>query len=83
MQLHTSEEKKAFLNQYLECKKRIKRKEEDIEEIRVNKTSPSFNADGMPHGNDKNDLSGYASLLDEKERDLKKKLIRAVMFVKK
>ena len=83
MQLHTSEEKKAFLNQYLECKKRIKRKEEDIEEIRVNKTSPSFNADGMPHGNDKNDLSGYASLLDEKERDLKKEIDKSCDVCKK
>ena len=71
--MQTSEEKKRFLNQYLECKKRIKRKEEDIEEIRLKKTSPSFSADGMPHGNGKSDLSGYVSLLDQKKESFKKR----------
>ena len=65
-----NEQKKEYLNQYRNHVRKIKRIESDLEEIRTMKCHPSVNNDGMPHGGNNSDLSGYAALLDEKEREL-------------
>ena len=67
-----NEQKKEYLNQYRNHVKKIKRIESDLEEIKTMKRYPSVNNDGMPHGNNNSDLSGYAALLDEKERELER-----------
>lgn len=70
--LTENEQKKAYLQRYRKHVKRIKRIESEIEEIREMKKHPSVNNDGMPHGSSNGDLSGYAALLDEKERELER-----------
>lgn len=65
-----NEQKKEYLSKYIELGKREKKLDEEIREIQLNKRHPSFSADGMPKGNGKTDLSNYAALLDEKERQL-------------
>lgn len=65
-----NEQKKAYLQRYRKHVQRIKRIESDLEEIKTMKRYPSVNNDGMPHGNNNSDLSGYAALIDEKEREL-------------
>lgn len=67
-----NEQKKEYLNQYRNHVKKIKRIESELEEIRSMKQYPSVNNDGMPHGSNSSDLSGYAALLDEKERELER-----------
>ena len=67
-----NEQKKEYLNQYRNHVRKIKRIESEIEEIREMKCYPSVNNDGMPHGSNNSDLSGYAALLDEKERELER-----------
>ena len=66
-----NEEKKQYLRRYQEAKKRAKRIQEEIEELRSSKTSPVGLGDGMPHGSGTSDLSGYAASLDELLRELK------------
>lgn len=65
-----NEEKKQYLRRYQEAKKRAKRIQEEIEELRSSKTSPVGLGDGMPHGSGTSDLSGYAARLDELLREL-------------
>lgn len=67
-----NEQKKEYLNQYRNHVRKIKRIESEIEEIREMKCYPSVNNDGMPRGSNNSDLSGYAALLDEKERELER-----------
>ena len=67
----SNEEKKQYLRRYQEAKKRAKRIQEEIEELRSSKTSPVGLGDGMPHGSGTSDLSGYAARLDELLRELK------------
>lgn len=67
-----NEQKKEYLNQYRNHVKKIKRIESELEEIRLMKQYPSVNNDGMPHGSNNSDLSDYAALLDEKERELER-----------
>lgn len=66
-----NEEKKQYLRRYQAAKKRAKRIQEEIEELRSSKTSPVGLGDGMPHGSGTSDLSGYAARLDELLRELK------------
>lgn len=64
-------EKKKFLEEYLkhiEIETEILQK---IQELRLDKSSPSVTNDGMPHGNDKTDLSSYAVHIDEQIEKLK------------
>lgn len=63
-----NEKKKEYLSKYIKLGKQEKKLDEEIREIQLNKRHPSFSADGMPKGNGKTDLSSYAVLLDEKER---------------
>ena len=65
-----NEEKKQYLRRYQEAKKRAKRIQEEIEELRSSKTSPVGLRDGMPHGSGTSDLSGYAARLDALVREL-------------
>nr|DAP19992.1 MAG TPA: Protein of unknown function (DUF722) [Caudoviricetes sp.] len=55
---------------YQKEKRRVRRLEEQLEELRRNKMSPSVTNDGMPHGTDKKDLSDYAVKVDEIEQEL-------------
>ena len=61
--------KKAYLRGYSIHKRRVKRVELELEEIRSMKMNPSQNNDGMPRGSGKNDLSGYAVEVDELEQE--------------
>ena len=65
-----NEEKKQYLRRYQEAKKRAKRIQEEIEELRSSKTSPVGLGDGMPHESGTSDLSGYAARWDELVREL-------------
>lgn len=65
-----NEKKKEFLMSYQKEKRRHRRLEEQLEELRQNKMSPSVTNDGMPHGTDKKDLSDYAVKVDEIEQEL-------------
>lgn len=65
-----NEEKKQYLRRYQEAKKRAKRIQEEIEELRSSKTSPVGLGDGLPHGSGTSDLSGYAARWDELVREL-------------
>ena len=63
-------EKKEYLEQYQNLKRKINRISLQIEEIRMAKMSPSLVLDGMPHGSETSDLSNYAAKLDEKINEL-------------
>lgn len=65
-----NEKKKEVLMSYQKEKRRVRRLEEQLEELRRNKMSPSVTNDGMPHGTDKKDLSDYAAKVDEIEQEL-------------
>lgn len=70
MELTENEKKKEFLMSYQKKKRRVRRLEEQLEELRRNKMSPSVTNGGMPHGTDKKDLSDYAVKVDEIEQEL-------------
>lgn len=70
MEMTENEKKKEFLMSYQKEKRRVRRLEEQLEELRQNKMSPSVTNDGMPHGTDKKDLSDYAAKVDEIEQEL-------------
>ena len=70
MELTENEKKKEFLMSYQKEKRRVRRLEEQLEELRRNKMSPSVTNDGMPHGTDKKDMSDYAVKVDELEQEL-------------
>lgn len=59
-----NEEKKKYLRQYVEAKRRESRLLVQINELRNMKMFPSVNMDGMPKGSGHNDLSGYMATLD-------------------
>ena len=65
-----NEEKKEYLKSYQLIKKEIASIEASIQELRASKIAPSLIQDGMPHGHNASDLSGYAARLDELERKL-------------
>lgn len=62
----TSSEKKEYLLEYKNTKRRIKRIELQIEEIREAKMNPSAKTDDMPHAHNITDLSDYIINLDDK-----------------
>ena len=64
------EEKKKFLNSYLEAKRDLTRLKEQLEELRYDRISMSRKLDGMPRGNSVSDLSGYAAKVDELEQKI-------------
>lgn len=66
-----NEDKKAFLRKYLQKKAGVRRIEQQLEELQLNKISPSAKTgDGMPRGAGQSDLSTYAVKLDELENRL-------------
>ncbi|MCI8533070.1 MAG: hypothetical protein HFI18_11195 [Lachnospiraceae bacterium] len=65
-----NEMKKEYLQHYRKHVRRIRRIEEEIEELQAMKLSISAKNDGMPHGSGQRDLSGYAAKLDQLERNL-------------
>ena len=73
-----NKKKKEYLKQYRKHKKRIKRIESEIEEIRSMKMYPSMNNDGMPHGSNQSDLSSYAAILQEREDELYEEGVKRV-----
>lgn len=74
-----TEQKKEYLRSYRKARAEAKAIQESIDELRLNKMSPSLGAqDGMPRGNGSSDLSGYAARLDELERKLQEKHDTAV-----
>jgi len=68
--LPENEEKKRYLRQYVEAKRREARLLAQINELRTMKMFPSVNMDGMPKGSGHNDLSGYIATLDGYLSDL-------------
>lgn len=73
-----NDRKKSYLREYRKHGKRIKRIEEEIDEIKSMKMYPSMNNDGMPHGSSQSDLSSYAVELQEKEEQLYQEGIKQV-----
>lgn len=67
-----NDEKKWYLRGYERAIRDMKRSEERIREMRINRICPSVIADGMPHASGGSDLSGYAARLDEEERKYQK-----------
>lgn len=66
-----NQQKKEYLGNYRQHVHRISRIEAELEEIRIMKSKPSaINNDGMPRGSDQRDLSDFAALLDDMEREL-------------
>lgn len=61
----TIEEKKTFLKQYLHCVNVENSIKDEIATLRASVMLPQSGSDGMPHGTNKSDLSGYAARLDE------------------
>lgn len=66
-----NEKKKEYLMSYQRAKRKVRRLERQLYELRLNKIGPSaINNDGMPRGSDMSDLSDYAAKLDEIEREI-------------
>lgn len=64
-----NEYKKRYLRQYGKAVRTVKRLEQRIEELRMNKELPAALAsDGMPHGHTIKDLSDYIVRLEEREK---------------
>lgn len=67
----TTEEKKAYLQQYLPKKRAAVRIEEDIQELRLDKMFPSQKISDMPRNiGNQQDLSDYMVKLEELEEEL-------------
>ena len=71
-QMTENDEKKWYLKGYERAIREMKRSEERIREMRMNRICPAVIADGMPHASGGSDLSGYAARLDEEERKYRK-----------
>lgn len=66
-----NEKKKEYLMSYQRAKRKVRRLERQLHELRLNKMGPSaINNDGMPRSSDMSDLSDYVAKLDEIERDI-------------
>lgn len=77
-----NELKKEYLWGYQKAKRQVKRLEEELEELRMNKKYPSVIHDGMPRGSGGGDLSGYASKVDELERKIIKTKYKRILKLK-
>ncbi len=65
-----NEMKKEYLLKYRGHVRRINRIEAELSELRTMKLSISVNNDGVPHGSNQSDMSGYAAELDRLEHCL-------------
>lgn len=72
MELTETEKKKEYLLGYIRSKRQVERLNDELTEIRINKMFPSCISDGMPHSNNKSDLSSYAVKIEEMERKVLK-----------
>lgn len=70
--------KKEYLLKYRKALQKEQEIEDEILQLRLNKTSPSLVQDGMPHGSGGGDLSGYAAKMDELFRELKTQMEKRV-----
>ena len=70
--------KKEYLWGYQNSIKKVKRLEEELLELRLNKLSPSLIQDGMPHGSGGGDLSGYSAKKDKIEREIEEERIEGL-----
>lgn len=76
--MNKNEEKKRYLQQYREAKKKVRRISEQISELRSQKMFPAAVGDGMPKGNGHSDFSGYVAKLDTLIRQLEQEREQAV-----
>lgn len=67
-QLTEIEQKKEYLRGYEKAIRQMDRSELKIKEMRLNRMCPSVINDGMPHGSNQADLSGYAAMLEQEEK---------------
>lgn len=72
VEMTETEKKKEYLLGYICAKKQLERLNEELTEIRINKMFPSYISDGMPHSNNKSDLSSYAVKIEEMEKKILK-----------
>lgn len=61
--------KKEYLRGYEKAQRQMKRHEEKIRELRLNRLPSGINMDGMPHVHSNNDLSSYMAMLDAEEQE--------------
>lgn len=66
-----NEAKKEYLLRYQDAIRVEKQIDEEIKQLRLNAMMPAVVNDGMPHGSDGGDLSGYAARVDELLSELK------------
>ena len=66
--IEENEQKKEYLKGYEKAVRQLKRSEEKIREMRLNKICPSVVNDGMPHSSNQSDLSNYVALLEQEEK---------------
>lgn len=66
----SNDEKKQYLCRYLEAKRRAALLQTQIAQMQEDATSVCVKMDGMPHGNNYRDLSGYTARLDTLLRKL-------------
>ena len=70
-ELTENEKKKEYLMSYQRAKRKVRRLERQLHELRLNKMGPSaINNDGMPRGSNMSDISDYVAKLDEIEREI-------------
>ena len=69
-----NERKKEYLNGYKYAVMAEKAIEEEIEQLRLSKMSPSFIMEGMPHGKGHSDLSSYAAKVDSLMDELRNQM---------
>ena len=69
MQKTDNEEVKEYLKGYSRAVRQINRLEERIKEIRSQGMGGAIRIDGMPHAHNNTDLSSYAAMLDQEERN--------------
>ena len=65
-----NEEKKEYLNRYKKICINIDRLSKSISVLRCRAVNPTVYLDGMPKAKNSHDLSNYAALLDEKQREV-------------
>ncbi len=78
MDLNKIEKVKEYLKSYEKLIRQIKRSEIKIQEMRLHKMNPSVVNDGIPHSSGQKDLSDYAALLDQEERQCKEYKARSI-----
>ena len=66
-ELSENEVKKEYLRGYERAVRQMKRHEERMRELRLNRLPSGINMDGMPHAHNNSDLSAYAAMLDQEE----------------